>query len=99
MIQRGNVGAVRKVGRPPPGLSEVDLDGETSLFDPRTGQAFALNRTASDIWALADGTSTIEDLVDVLARAYAVAPEQIRDDVVATVDALEQAGVLEPAAD
>jgi hypothetical protein len=53
-----------------------------------------LNRTASDLFALADGRTTVSEAVEVLARAYGVAPAAITEDVVAAVHELRTAGFL-----
>ena len=89
----------RIVGQPAPTVSEIALDGELSLFDESSGTALMLNRTASDIWAMADGRSTVGEVVSVLARAYGTSPEQIADDVAAVLLALEDSGVLVRPAD
>ncbi len=82
------------VGAQAPWVDAADLEGEVSLYDTRTGQALALNRTASDVWARADGRTSVDDLVSELAGVYAVDPDAIRDQVVSALDALAQAGVL-----
>ena len=64
---------------------------------PSTATAFALNRTARDVWALADGTSTVEQVVATLARFYRVVPETIAHDVHEVLVALTEAGLLAPA--
>ena len=86
------------VGTPSPQVSQLEFDGELSLFDARTGRALALNRTASGVWALADGVRTVDEVVASLGRAYGVPDDDIRADVVATLDELVRLGVLEPPA-
>jgi hypothetical protein len=85
---------VRSAGRPSPTVSVIALDDELSLFDTRTGTAMTLNRTASDIFHLLDGSSSTDDVVAVLARFYGVAPAEIRTDVESTVSDLTAAGVI-----
>ncbi len=82
------------VGHPAPTVREIELDDELSLFDVATGRALALNRTATDVWALADGRSDVDEVVAVLARAYATSPDAIAPDVHAVLEALASAGVL-----
>ena len=86
------------MGTPAPTVSQVELDDELSLFDSRTGTALALNRTASDVWALADGRSSVQEVVATLARAYGVTAESIVDQVREVLDTLTRAGVLLPPA-
>ena len=84
------------VGRPADGVSEIGLGDELSLFDAATGQALSLNRTASDLWALADGESTVDQVIATLAHAYGVAAAVVADDVTTALAALTDAGVLVP---
>lgn len=82
------------VGRPADTVRAEELDDELTLFDTRTGTAVALNRTAADILALADGESTVAELVTTLARTYAVEPSAIADEVLQVVHDLTAAGIL-----
>lgn len=82
------------LGVPAPSLSTVELGDELSVFDAATGTALTLNRTASDVFALADGHTTVGEAVEVLARAYGVEAGEIADDVVQTVQRLHESGVL-----
>lgn len=76
----------------------MELGDELSLFDTATGTAFALNSTARDIWALADGERDLDEVISTLAKAYGTRPESIATEVRATVEALVAAGVLLPGA-
>lgn len=82
------------VGRPADTIRVERLDDELSVFDTSTGTAVALNHTAADILALADGTSTIDDVTHVLARTYGVEAASIADDVRAAVQQLRDANLL-----
>lgn len=84
------------VGRPADTVTEIELGDELSVFDTATGTALALNRTARDIWALADGKSDVDDIVAILAKAYGTAPDSIAAEVHAAVAELTAAGVLVP---
>ena len=84
------------MGRHADSVSELALDDELSLFDAATGKALALNRTARDVWALADGARDVDDIVATLARAYAATPEVIAGEVRQTLERLTAAGVLVP---
>lgn len=77
-----------------PGLVESEVDGQVSLFHPETQEATLLNQTASDVWRLADGTQTLDQIVELLAQAYGVAPDSIRADVVDTVQSFRDRGLL-----
>lgn len=82
------------VGRPAPSIRIIELGDELSVFDAATGVAVALNRTAADVVALADGTSTAGEIIGTLARAYEVVPADIEAEVRAVIDQLTEAGVL-----
>jgi hypothetical protein len=77
-----------------PGWRAMPVGDEVSLFDATTGRALRLNRTAADVYALADGEHTVDELVAVLARAYAVTPQSIAEDVANGVRELVDAGAL-----
>ena len=85
------------LGVPAPEVSTIELGDELSVFHAGTGTALTLNRTASDVFALADGDTTVADAVSVLARAYGVTAEGIAEDVAAAARLLREAGVLVPA--
>lgn len=82
------------IGRPAASVSTVPLDDGLSLFDAATGNALALNRTASDVFALADGTTRLDEVVAILAEAYAVEPAIIAAEVHEVVGRLTAVGVL-----
>lgn len=77
-----------------PGWRALPVGDEVSLFDPATGRALRLNRTAGDVYSLADGERTEGELVSVLAQAYGVLPQDIADDVASGVRELVGCGAL-----
>jgi hypothetical protein len=83
-----------KVGPAAPRIVESEIDGNISLYDPQTQEMSVLNDTASDLWRLADGTSTLDQVVELVARAYAVEPDAIGDEVRATVQTFYDKGFL-----
>ena len=80
---------------PKAGLLHMEVLGDLSVFDPETNRAVALNRTAFDILALADGRTGSREMADVLAAAYGVRAEDIAADVRSGLDTLVEAGVLQ----
>jgi hypothetical protein len=74
---------------------EAEIGDEISLYDTTSERVLVLNATASDVWRLADGEYTIDQLVEVLARAYGIDAGSIRDDVVAVVNMFQEEGLLE----
>lgn len=83
-----------KVGPPAAHVVESEVDGRISLFDPQTEEVSMLNDTASDVWRLADGTSTLDQVVELVARAYGVEADAIGDEVKATVETFYDKGLL-----
>lgn len=82
------------VGAPAPTVSTMPLGDELSIFDSATGRAFALNRTAADVFALADGRTTMTEIVGILSRAYDAEPADVAADVALVVRELTEAGLL-----
>jgi hypothetical protein len=77
----------------------MPLGDELSIFDAATGRAFALNRTAADVFALADGRTTLAEIVLILSRAYDAEPVEVAADVTPVVRELTEAGLLVAEAD
>jgi hypothetical protein len=85
---------LNRVGPPPSHIVAAEVDGQVSLYDPRTETVAVLNSTASDIWRLSSGGYVIDDLVRALGRAYQVDPETIREAIHQTVTLLVDQGFL-----
>lgn len=85
----------RVVGPAVSHVLETEIDEDISLYNPRTEQVVVLNGTASDIWRLADGSRTIEDIIELLASSYQVSPDSIASDVEKTVQELSEAGLID----
>ena len=83
-----------KVGPPPAHIIETEIDDEVSLYNPHDESVLVLNLTASDVWRLCDGEQTLEEIVELISRAYGVKADRIREDVAATVSELVQAGFV-----
>lgn len=71
----------RLVGPPHPQVIETEIDGDISLYDAQREQVLVLNGTASDVWRLCDGQQTFDEIVLLLAGAYAIDEAKIRADV------------------
>ena len=82
------------IGPPPRSVRALEVDGDIGLYDRATRQALVLSGTASDIWRLADGDHTLEELTGLLAATYGVPAERIRPSVERTVRDLVEAGFL-----
>jgi hypothetical protein len=83
-----------RVGPAAPGVTEIEVDGRISVYSPVTTDVLMLNESASDVWRLADGTLTLDGLVEALARSYGLEPGAIFDEVSATVARFRREQVL-----
>ena len=83
-----------KVGPPAAHIVESEVDGRISLFDPQTQEVSMLNDTASDVWRLCDGTSTLDQVIELMAKAYDVEPDAVGHEVKATVETFYDKGLL-----
>jgi coenzyme PQQ synthesis protein D (PqqD) len=63
-------------------------DGECLLYSAVCDSAFALNRTASEIWELCDGTRTIAAIARLLGDRYAVDAQLLIEEVATVVATL-----------
>jgi hypothetical protein len=59
-----------------------------------TGQVRHLGGTAAAIWALIDGATPVEQIIDELGDLYGVPPTSIESDIRRAVDELAEAGLL-----
>ncbi len=82
------------VGPPNRDVLETEIDGDISLYHPKTEQVTVLNATASDIWRLADGERDADEIVRLLASAYGVEPVDIASDVHQTITILTEAELI-----
>lgn len=83
------------IGPPPPHIIETEVRGDISLYDAKNERVLVLNSTASDVWRLCDGEQTFREIVALLAKAYRVPSEAIRDDVRRTIRHLIDEGFLD----
>jgi hypothetical protein len=75
-------------------VREVDVDGSLTIYRRDIDQVLVLNRTASDVWRLSDGTLDEAEVVDRLAQVYGLDPEDIVDDVRATIARFVREGFI-----
>lgn len=63
-------------------------DGESLLYSAMRDEASALNRTATEIWELCDGTRTIGAIARALGQRYGLDEAYLLADVTAAVTTL-----------
>ena len=71
----------RRVGPAVEDVLEVEVDGRITLYRREGEVALVLNDTASDVWRLCDGEHDVDEIVRLLAAAYAADAEGIRPQV------------------
>ncbi|GEM_PF-4711451 len=76
-------------------LTTVEIDGEVSAYNPVTDRVVMLNGTASDVFALCDGTLDVEGIAELLAGAYGADLGEVRAGVGQAVALLILEGLVE----
>jgi hypothetical protein len=71
-----------------------NIDGEVVIVDPESSTMRILNKTASLIWSLADGTRQTEGIIAEVCRVFDVDEEQARADVDEFCRELLEAGLI-----
>jgi pyrroloquinoline quinone biosynthesis protein D len=74
-------------------------DGESLLYSSTRDQASALNRTATEIWELCDGTRTIGAITRALSQRYGIDEAHLLADVTAAVTTLRARGLVDVSRD
>ena len=70
------------------------LDGEAVIVSPTTGEIRVLNQAGADIWQQIVTGSQVQDIEEVLARQYALSPQQAEADVSAFLKDLTNRGLI-----
>jgi hypothetical protein len=65
-----------------------EIDSETLILKLDTGQVSVLNPVGGEIWALMDGNRSLGDIVRAIGETYAVACQQVEQDMRAFLEAL-----------
>ena len=78
-------------------FSETTIDNETVVMDLDSGDFFSLTGTARAIWQMIDGTRNREAVIAELGSEYALEPEAVAADVIAFLEQLISAGLIDDA--
>lgn len=76
-------------------VAEIQLDGESLLYEDRLGVLHELNPVAALVWTEYDGRRTLDQIAGELAATFDAEPDTIRRDLVALTTDLVERGVLE----
>lgn len=74
-----------------------DLGGEVVLLDLASERYFGLDPVGTRIWTLLDQGLTLEQVHATLCNEYDAPSEKLRDDLVALVSQLSEAGLVKVA--
>ena len=77
------------------GITVQRIGDETVLHDGGRKQAHVVNQSAAWIWDHMDGSSSTDDIADLLAREFNVLVEVARRDVAAVADEFRRLGLLD----
>jgi PqqD family protein of HPr-rel-A system len=75
-------------------LTVVVLDGEAVVYDEVSGELHHLNASATVVFEMLDGTSTIRELAGDVADAFGQPPQEIEAQVRKLVRQFRQLGLL-----
>jgi methyltransferase-like protein len=70
------------------------VDQEIVIVDKDSGEVHQLNQTASYIWKLFDGNTSIDQAKELVANDFNIGLEQASADVVAVVEQLKSLNLL-----
>ena len=71
------------------------VDGDLVMLDPDRGLYFGLDRVGHRIWELLETPQPVGDLCAALEREFDVSPDMCRSDVLAFVERLSDAELVE----
>ncbi len=77
------------------GFTLEKFDNEILLYSEEGTQAVYLNDSAYAVWLLCKEDMTIAEMVDYLEKNYPEQQKQIRGDVFAALNILQENGVIE----
>lgn len=84
----------QRIPRHHPQTASRVFSGEAVIITPVENMVRMLNPVGSRIWALADGTRTVEEIAQALTGEFEVALDEARAHTSAFVDELAAKGLL-----
>ena len=85
---------VASIPQPAPAMAWQTIDGEVVLLDSDGKQLIGISETGARIWALMDGTRSIEDIAHALTEEFDVSRETALADVRAFLNELGELGAV-----
>lgn len=78
-----------------PGLTAADLGGEAVVLDPQSGRYYGLNELGARIFELARKPRSVERIMQALLQEYDVEADQLKADLLAFLQEMEQRNLIE----
>ncbi|MCA1992893.1 MAG: lasso peptide biosynthesis PqqD family chaperone [Coleofasciculus sp. S288] len=78
-----------------PGQISSDLGGEAVILNLKSGVYHGLNEVGAQIWKLIEEPKTVKEIEQALLEEYEVEPECCQRDLLALLQNLEAAGLIE----
>jgi hypothetical protein len=80
--------------QPRPGIVEEPQGQGLLLYDTEVGAGHLLNSTATHIWRLVDGETSVEKMADHLVDVYGLSPEDAVSELGKVLETIRAAGLL-----
>ena len=77
-------------------LTVVELDGETVIYDEETTELHHLNPTATIVFGLCDGSSTMKEISADISEVFQVPIQEVEPQVRGLIRRLREAKLLVP---
>lgn len=69
------------------------IEGEAVIISPQERELHSLNEVGTDIWRMADGSRSLQQIALELSRTYEIAPEEVLPDVLAFAQEMVEKGI------
>jgi PqqD family protein of HPr-rel-A system len=76
-------------------LTVVELDGEAVVYDEETADLHHLNRTATIVFGLCDGSATMAEMAADLSAVFEVPVHEVEPEVRALIRRFRKVDLLE----
>jgi Coenzyme PQQ synthesis protein D (PqqD) len=77
-------------------LTVVELDGEAVIYDEESSELHRLNPTATIVFGLCDGSTTMSEMAADLSAVFEVPLDEVEPEVRAAVRRFRKVQLLEP---
>lgn len=75
--------------------ASCDLAGEAAILNLKSGVYYGLNAVGARIWSLIQEPRAVSDIRDTILSEYDVEPDRLRADLLAWLQQMADAGLVE----